>query len=102
MEYIMQYIGPWNTSSNRSNTIGIYITQKRRLTDGYDTSLEAYLSSRCCLLTAVGDHYRLSTAIDGEDGLLIARGYATYYNDIPAKHIGVTRTSFPTVLSITR
>ena len=36
------------------------------------------------------------------DGLLIARGNATYYNNISAKKIGVTRVGFQTVLSITQ
>ena len=42
----------------------------------------------------------------GEEGwwdeLLIARGNATYYNNIAAKKIGVTRAGCQTVLSITQ
>ena len=38
----------------------------------------------------------------GGDGFLIARGNATYYNNIPATKIGVTRVGFRTVSSITQ
>ena len=38
----------------------------------------------------------------GGDGLLIARGNATCYNNISAKQISVTRVGIQTVLSITQ
>ena len=52
-------------------------------------------------LDSVGGLTKLVRRSRAGGDFLIARGNATYYNDIQAKQIGVTRIGFQTVLSIT-